>query len=273
MTNTTAIEPEETETATVLDPDETPSATAPEADETPTATVPEPDETPTTTAEKAAHQLQKLVATVVDTGVGPLTGSIAWAEDRLARVQGSRYEPNGDQTRKARPDEGDDIEKAISRLILESVEAASVNGFVTGLGGFIAMPLTVPANMAGALVINARLAAAIAYLRGYDPKDPHVRTVVTLIAVGSNAQQIAKTIGIKVGQKVAMEAIKKVPIALIREINKKVGFMLLAKYGTKRGLVVLAKGIPLVGGVVGGAVDATMTSVIGRTARAMFRAD
>ena len=68
-----------------------------------------------------------------------------------------------------------------------------------------------------------------------------------------------------------MEAIKKIPIALIREINKKVGFMLLAKYGTKRGLIVLAEG-PLVGGVVGGAVDATMTTVIGRTARAMFHA-
>lgn len=262
MTNTTAIEPDGTPTATVFEPEETEAAT-----------VLDPDETATTTAEKASKQLQKMVATVVDTGVGPLTGSITWAEDRLARVQKDRYQPNANATRKIGPDEHADIEKAISRLILESVEAASVNGFLTGLGGFITMPLTVPANMAGALVINARLAAAIAYLRGYDPKDPHVRTVVTLIAVGSNAQQIAKTIGIKVGQKVAMEAIKKIPIALIREINKKVGFMLLAKYGTKRGLIVLAKGIPLVGGMVGGAVDATMTTVIGRTARAMFRAD
>ena len=135
------------------------------------------------------------------------------------------------------------------------------------------MPVTIPANMAGALVINARLAAAIAYLRGYDPKDPHVRTVATLVAVGSNAQQIAKVIGIKVGEKVAIQAIQKLPIALIREINKKVGFMLLAKYGTKRSVITLAKAIPLAGGVIGGAVDATMTNVVGRTARAMFPSD
>ena len=141
---------------------------------------------------------------------------------------------------------------------------------MTGIGGFIAMPVTVPANMAGALVINARLAGAIAYLRGDDPKDPHVRTVATLVAVGSNAQQIVKTIGIKVGEKVVIQAIKQLPIALIREINKKAGFMLLAKYGSKRALVTLAKGVPLVGGVIGGAVDATMTGAIGRTARAMF---
>ena len=231
------------------------------------------EEAPTTTTENASNQLMKLVGKVIDTGVGPLTGSITWAEDRLARVQGTRYERNTGPTRTVGLDEHDDIDKAIQRLILESVEAASVNGFVTGLGGFIAMPVTIPANMAGALVINARLAGAIAYLRGYDPTDPHVRTVATLIAVGSNAQQIAKTVGIKVGQKVAMEAIKRLPIALIRQINKKVGFMLLAKYGTKRSVITLVKGVPLVGGVVGGAVDGTMTSLVGRTARAMFPVD
>jgi hypothetical protein len=237
------------------------------------STAPGPEETPTTTAEKASGQLLKLVSKVIDTGVGPLTGSITWAEDRLARVQGTRYEPNALPTRRVGADQRDDVEKAIKRLIVESVEAASVNGFVTGLGGFIVMPVTVPANMAGALVINARLTAAIAYLRGYDPKDPHVRTVATLIAVGSNAQQIVKTFGIAAGAKVAIQAIKKLPIMVIRDINKKAGFMLLAKYGSKRALVTLAKGVPLVGGVIGGAVDATMTSVVGRTARAMFPAD
>lgn len=233
----------------------------------------EPEETATSTAEKASEQLLKLVGKVIDTDIGPLTGSIKWAEDRLARVQGTAYEPNGEPTRTVRPDERDDIEKVIKRLIVESVEAASVNGFVTGLGGFITMPVTVPANMAGALVINARLAAAIAYLRGYDPKDPHVRTVATLIAVGSNAQQVAKAFGIKVGEKVAIQAIKRLPMALIHQINKKAGFMLLAKYGTKRSVVTLAKGVPLVGGVIGGAVDATMTSAVGRTAKAMFPVD
>lgn len=234
---------------------------------------PDPEKASPSTAEKASKQLQKLVDKAIDTGVGPLSGSITWAEERLARVQGDRYETNTDPIRKAKPDDLEDIERTIKRLITESVEAAGVNGFVTGLGGFIAMPVTVPTNIAGALVINARLAAAIAYLRGYDPKDPHVRTVATLIGVGSNAQQIAKTIGIKIGEKVAIQAIKNLPIAVLREINKKAGFMLVAKFGTKRSVITLAKGVPLVGGVIGGAVDGTMTGVVGRTARAMFPVD
>lgn len=218
----------------------------------------------------AAHQLNKLVERVVDQGVGPVTGSVAWAEDRLSRIQGDRYEKPGSRGRPFDPRIQEDVDKTIKRLVRESVEAAGVNGFVTGLGGFIAMPVTIPANMAGALVVNARLAAAIAYLKGYDPKDPHVLTVATLVAVGSNAQQIGKAVGIKLGEKVAMQAIKKIPLAVIRQINKKAGFMLLAKYGTKRSVLTLTKGVPLIGGAVGGAVDATMTGLVGRTAVAMF---
>ena len=135
------------------------------------------------------------------------------------------------------------------------------------------MPLTIPANMAGAVVVNARLAGAIAYLRGYDPQDPQVLTVAMLVALGSSTQQIAKTIGIKAGEKIAMQAIKKIPMAVLREINKKAGFHLVAKYGTKRSVVTLAKGVPLVGGVVGGAVDAGATGAVGRTAKAMFSFD
>jgi hypothetical protein len=237
------------------------------------APTPSPEDTPKSASEKASSQVLKLVGKVIDTGVGPLTGSITWAEDRLARIQGASYVPNMEPVRKTGATEQADVEKTIRRLILESVEAASVNGFVTGLGGFIAMPVTIPANMAGALIINARLAGAIAYLRGYNPKDPHVLTVATLVAVGSNAQQVAKTVGIKAGEKVAMQLIKNLPIAVIREINKKAGFLVLAKYGEKRALITLAKGVPLVGGVVGGAVDGTMTNIVGRTAKAMFSTD
>lgn len=231
------------------------------------------EELQTSRAEKLSAQLEKVVGSVTTKGIGPLSGSVAWAEARLARVQGNRYKPNAGSTRMPVEDERADIEKVIKRLIVESVEAAGVAGFVTGLGGLITLPLTIPANIAGGLVINARLAAAIAYLRGFDPMDPHVQTVVTMVAIGSSAQQVVKSVGLKVGEKVAMKAIAKIPIAVIRQINKKVGFMLLAKYGTQRSVVTLAKGVPLLGGFVGGAVDATMTGLIGRTASTMFAND
>lgn len=231
------------------------------------------EDVPAETNVEDPGQLLKLVSKVIESGLGPVTGSVAWAEDRLARVQGDKYEPIDATRRSVTPEREEDIDKVIKKLIVESVQAASVNGFVTGLGGFVSMPVSVPANMAGTLVINARLAGAIAYLRGYDPQAPHVRTVATLVAVGSNSQQIAKAVGIKVGNKFAMQAIRRLPMSVVHQINKKAGFMLLAKYGTKRSAVTLTRAVPLVGGVVGGAVDATMTTVVGRTAQKMFPAD
>lgn len=220
------------------------------------------------------RQLNRMIDKVISDGVGPLTGATTWADDRLAQAYRRRLGMSAaEAARDGVP--GDptdaDTERAIRRLIRESIEAAGVAGFTTGLGGFVTMPVTIPANMAGALVINARLAAAIAHLRGYDPTDPHVRTVVTMVAVGSNAQQIARAVGIGIGEKAAMHAIRRIPIAVIRQINKKAGFYLLAKYGSQRSMLTLAKGVPLVGGVVGGSVDATMTGLVGRTANRMFR--
>lgn len=224
-------------------------------------------------AAATAKQLNKLIEKVTVEGVGPMTGAIAWADDRVARARRQREKQHGDGGIPQGDPSQEDIERAIRRLIRESVEAAGVAGFATGLGGFVTMPVLIPMNMAGALVINARLAAAIAHLRGYDPMDPHVRTVVTMVAIGSSVQQVGRAVGIKVGERAAMQAVKKVPLAVIREINKKAGFSLVAKFGTKRSAITLAKGVPLVGGVVGGSVDATMTGLVGRTANRMFVED
>ena len=56
---------------------------------------------------------------------------------------------------------------------------------------------------------------------------------------------------------------------VIKKINKAVGFRLLTKFG-QTGAINLGKGIPLVGGVVGGAFDGTTTYGIGSVAKNIF---
>ena len=56
---------------------------------------------------------------------------------------------------------------------------------------------------------------------------------------------------------------------VLKRINRAVGFRLVTKAGT-RGVVNLVKVVPLVGGFVGGALDAVATKVIGRTAKQVF---
>lgn len=204
--------------------------------------------------EKVGQQLQRLTQRAVDEGVGPLTGSVAYGEARSA------------------PDEQGhvDAEAAIRRVVRESVAASGAQGFVTGIGGIAAMPVTMPANLAGSLIINSRMVGTIAYLRGYSVSDPHVQTMVTLVAAGSSAQSAISAFGVKIGQQAAMQAIKKVPMSVVKKVNQKAGFYLVAKYGTQRSALTLVKTVPAVGGIVGGGVDAALTASIAKVAKKIF---
>lgn len=217
-----------------------------------------------------AEALKTLVGRVVNDGVGPLTGSIEYAHARL-REPADRFDKPDDPFGTGYQEPGStDAEQAIKRIVRESVLAAGTSGFVTGLGGLVTLPVTLPANLAGNLVINARMVGAIAYLRGYSLRDPHTQAVLMLVVAGSSAQKAMSTLGVKLGREFSKQVIKAIPITVIRRINQKAGFMLLAKYGTKRAGITLAKGVPIVGGVVGGAVDASLTQFIASSAKSAF---
>ena len=63
---------------------------------------------------------------------------------------------------------------------------------MTNLGGVAALPVTVPANLAGVAVVQVRMVAAIAHLRGYDLDDNRVRTALVMCLLGG--EQVAKQI-------------------------------------------------------------------------------
>jgi hypothetical protein len=202
--------------------------------------------------DKLGSVLVRQLMKVVDDGVGPVTGSRDYAEARLAHFG--------------------DPEKAIKRIVAETTAASGMAGFVTGLGGFITLPVALPANITGQAILNARMVGAIAHLRGWDLQDELARNSVLITIAGGTPNAVLAEFGVAVARKSAEAAIKKLPIAIVREINKRVGFMLVAKYGTKRSVVTLSELVPGVGGVVGGAVDATFTRLVGRLARKSFPA-
>ena len=67
---------------------------------------------------------------------------------------------------------------AIKAIIRKHVRAGAVGGFVTGLGGFVTMPVALPANVAEFYLVATRTVAAIADVRGYDLSQPQIRTAV-----------------------------------------------------------------------------------------------
>jgi len=225
-----------------------------------------------------AGRLQQLVTLAVRDGIGPLTGAVAYAEDRLRRYDGDSAGPALDR------DPDDDVrdaaaapgskpaEQAIDRIVWESVLAAGANGFVTGIGGIVATGAMLPANIVGNLVVNARMVGAIAHLRGYELDDPHVRTVITLVVAGSSAQSAVSTVGVKLSEAAGLAAIRSIPISALRAINRRASMALVAKYGTKRSAITLVRAVPFVGGLAGGGVDAAVTRGVAAGARSAFPA-
>lgn len=110
---------------------------------------------------------------------------------------------------------------------------AATSGFITGLVGILTLPIAIPANIASVMYVQVRMIAAIAHIGGYDLKNDKVKTLVYSCLLANSAKDVAKDIGIAVGNKLAMNAIKGISGKTITEINKRVGFRLLTKFGEK----------------------------------------
>lgn len=199
------------------------------------------------------EKAQKLVETLLRLGIdgfGPLKSASDSAEE--AR-------------RKTTTDD-----EAIRSVVRMHVLLAGGQGFVTNLGGIATLPIALPANVGAAYLVQTHLVAAIAHIRGHDLNDDDVRAAILLCLLGNTAVEAIKKAGIVVGEKFTLAMITRLPIEVIRAINKRVGFMLLAKYGTKRATVTLAKFVPVVGGVIGGGIDAAATRAVGSFAKQFF---
>jgi hypothetical protein len=160
-------------------------------------------------------------------------------------------------------------DKAVQSLIRMQIAKASTSGFVTGLGGIITIPVTLPANVVSVALIQVRMATAIAYLNGFDPREDRVKTLVYLTLCGSAAGETIKTILKETGVKISLGLLRKVPGSLILAINRQIGFRLITKFGAT-GTINLSKAIPIVSGAVCATFDGVTTRMIGMYAVQFF---
>ena len=202
---------------------------------------------------KPTNELAQAVVTkVLDTGidgVGFMDGAVEVAEEHL-RTCG-------------------DVEQAVDRLVASHARIVAASGFAAGLGGFITLPVTIPADMTVLYAYSARCAAGVAHLRGYDVHTDEVRSMVLISLLGSAGGAVLADAGIKIANKSAMAALKKLPGRVLIDINKKVGYRLITKFGEK-GVINLGKVVPLAGGPVGASVNVVTMRAVGKYARRNF---
>ena len=94
---------------------------------------------------KAMAMVEKLLDVGID-GRGPFDSATEVAAKALAK------EP--------------DPERAVDAIVKSHLKLAMANGFVTSLGGFITMPVALPANVTGFYLLATRMVAAVAKATG-----------------------------------------------------------------------------------------------------------
>lgn len=149
------------------------------------------------------------------------------------------------------------LEDQVDSLIKWQVAKAATSGFVTGLGGVMIMPLTVPANIASVIYVQIRMIAAIAYMGGHDIREDRVKSLIYICMVGNGAKELLKDMSVKAGER------------LVAKIAEKVSTNIASKTGQKS-VTSLGKAVPVLGGVVGGSYDAITTRVVGKVAKKIF---
>jgi hypothetical protein len=180
-------------------------------------------------------------------GAGPLPGAVASAEKVLADEHGDRA-------------------RAVHEIIEDHVRYAGMQGFATNIGGLVTAAVTIPANITGLALIQCRLVASIAHLRGYDLEDQRVRNAVLTCILGED----------EVTRLVKKKKLPSTPMAMATApthdphldtvIASEVTSALLTKVAGKRVATTVGRRVPVVGGLVGAGADGWSTWQIGRYA-------
>jgi uncharacterized protein (DUF697 family) len=202
----------------------------------------------TTTGPQAAGTMLRRILEVAIDGTGRFPSARSTAAKHLQKQGGS-------------------IDAAIESLIDTHVGLGTAQGFVTNLGGVVVAAVTIPANLVGVAVVQVRMIATIAHLRGYDIDDRRVRTALVMCLLG----------GEQIGRRITNGKLPTTPLAVAtapvfdpnldaRVAEAAVG-SLLARVGGKHLPLLMARRIPLLGGGVGAVYDGVSTYQIGQFAK------
>jgi hypothetical protein len=163
-----------------------------------------------------------------------------------------------------------DRDQALRIIARDHRQLGAIGGFVTGLGGFFTMPLSLPANVLEFYLLATRMTAATAKVRGYDIDQPEIRSAILLTLAGADSEDILKKAGLHAaGGKLSSVAFDRLPAPALMVLNKAVGFRLLGRIGQGT-FARLGRLVPVVGGLIGAAVDVYMLGRIGKQAAKEF---
>jgi hypothetical protein len=162
---------------------------------------------------------------------------------------------------------GGDAQRAIDVIVTHHVRLAAAEGFLTGLGGFVTLPVALPLNVFGFYVLATRMVAATAALRGHDITKDETRTAILLTLTGDDPTEMLRVAGGgAITSSMTSIALRGMPPTALMAVNKAIAFRIFVRIGT-RGLSRFGRLIPVVGGFVGAGLDAYLMRRVANHAR------
>jgi len=151
----------------------------------------------------------------------------------------------------------DDTARAVIRL---NTVLCGGTGFVCGVPGYASMPVTIPTNIGGVLLLQLHMTATLATVFGHDVRDDETqKTCIRCVlnnsesvstSPGSPAWPAIKRIGVKMAERGFRFAVEQA-VHIVRASHR-------------------TRGLPLIGGVVGGLSDGYATQKVGQAAQHAF---
>jgi len=182
-----------------------------------------------------------------------------------------------------------DRDAAENRAIRRAIVLSGATGFVMGLPGYVTMPVTVPSNIAGVLLIQFNMCATLAALRDHHPREETVRREAIRCVLASRDD---------VSLEVQEDTDATVPspsctqgsvrdaddsddeaLGLIERFTTKLGergIRFLGEQAFRLGYQTVrranhgSRSLPLLGGAIGAVSDGVETRAVGRRARRAF---
>ena len=207
----------------------------------------------------------QLAPKITELAPGLTSSFVRQALDRAIRGVGP-LPPAADAADKQLTEQRGDLDRAIHEVIENHVRYAGAQGFLTNLGGLVTAAFLIPTNVTGLTLIQCRMIAGIAHLRGYDLEDPRVRNAVLVTILGEESVQ----------RLVRKKKLPAPPMALATAprhdarndplISNEVAADLISRVAGKRLATTVGRRVPVVGGLVGAGADGFGTWKIGRYA-------
>ena len=185
-------------------------------------------------------------------GAGPLPPAVEAAERHLRDHDG-------------------DAEKAIDAWVRNHIALAGTQGLLTNLGGLVTSLASIPANLAGIAVVQSRMVAGIAHLRGYDVDDPRVRDAVLATLLGEDRVRTLVRRRRIPAPPMALATAPEHDPALAPVIAAEVASELVTRVAGRRLATQVGRRVPVLGGAVAAGTDAWSTRSLGTYASRELR--